>query len=215
MPRSPVDLIPRETLYLDLNYSEEDLLARMKPKGRYNIRLSQKKNLLLEEGCKPNQIRDFYRVLQEASRRDDFLLEPFAFFVNLIDTLQAANSIKLFLVRHEDSLLGSLLLTTYGQRATYLYGGISNQKRNLMAGYALQWAAIKAAQNADCRTYDFYGFDRFGRPDHNYARFSRFKKQFGGSAINFIGGRDLYFNERLADAVVNVFKNANVMTSFR
>src|SRR5262249_10260876 len=39
LPRAPVDLVPVETLEIDLG-ADADMLARMKPKGRYNVRLA-------------------------------------------------------------------------------------------------------------------------------------------------------------------------------
>jgi lipid II:glycine glycyltransferase (peptidoglycan interpeptide bridge formation enzyme) len=93
-------------------------------------------------------------------------------------------------------------MVTHGRRATYLYGGVTGTERQRMAGYALQWAAIAHAHALGCETYDFYGFDPFGRPDHLYASFSRFKRQFGGRAVQFIGAQEHFFLDRLADAVV-------------
>jgi lipid II:glycine glycyltransferase (peptidoglycan interpeptide bridge formation enzyme) len=104
------------------------------------------------------------------------------------------------------------LLITYGNRGTYLYGGITNQKRNIMAGYALQWAAMKAAKEAGCTTYDFYGFDPFRAPGHRYARFSQFKSQFGGNVMRFIGAQDYFFLDNVADAFVKVVNETEYLS---
>ena len=101
------------------------------------------------------------------------------------------------------------MLVTYGKRATYLYGGISDTKRNLMGGYALQWAALETAKEADCQIYDFYGFDPFRSSEHPYARFSQFKSQFGGEAVKLIGAQDYFFPDNLADAVVKLIRETD------
>ncbi|MFX5603178.1 peptidoglycan bridge formation glycyltransferase FemA/FemB family protein, partial [Acinetobacter baumannii] len=77
---------------------------------------------------------------------------------------------------------------------------VSNQKRNLMGGYALQWEAMRRAKAEGCTIYDFYGFDAFRSSEHPYARFSQFKSQFGGKPVRLIGAHDLFFTDRLADA---------------
>lgn len=204
--RAPVDLIPRETLYLNLDASEEELLADMMPKGRYNIRLAERHGIKVSEDRSLGAIKRFYPVVLEASGRDDFPVEPLPFFTALAETLGPSGTARFIFAEHEGETLGALLLTQFGKRATYLYGGISNRKRNLMAGYALQWAAITTAKASGCTTYDMYGFDQFGSPDNNYARFSRFKRQFGGSVMRFIGAHDYFFLDCLADAVIKAIK---------
>lgn len=201
--RAPVDLVPRETLYLDLRQTEDELLASMRPKGRYNIRLSERHGVIVRpEQFSGLAVRKLYAMLLQASRRDGFLLEPLSFFARLTESLSTTGMAKMLFAEHDGETIGALLLITYGIRATYLYGGISNNKRNLMAGYALQWKAMQLAKAAGCQTYDLYGFDRFCAPQNQYARFSRFKRQFGGQPIRFVGAHDYFFLNRLADAVV-------------
>ena len=110
--------------------------------------------------------------------------------------------VRILIASHEEDILGGLLLLTFGKRATFLYGGITNTKRQLMAGYALQWRAIEIAKGLGCDTYDFYGYTEFDDQNHDYAKFSRFKRQFGGKMEKFIGAHDHFFLDRLADVVI-------------
>lgn len=199
--RAPADLIPKETLYLDLSKNEEALLAGMKAKGRYNIALAQRRGVSIVEASDLNAIRRFYGIMREVSQRDHFALEPLSYFELMHESLPHP-MLRLFFAEHEGQLLGTLLLITYGKRATYLYGGITNKKRNLMAGYALQWHAIKMARQAGCIIYDFFGYDQFLAPRSAYARFSQFKSKFGGTPIRFAGARDRYFADQLADTII-------------
>ncbi len=207
--RAPLDLVPKETLYLDLRLSQEQLLASMKPKGRYNIKLAQRRGLKIVEKCGADAVGQFYECISEASKRDGFALEPRSFFDYLADTLCPTGVARFLFAEHEGELLGALLLITYGQRGTYLYGGITNHKRNLMGGYALQWAAIEAAQAAGCKTYDFYGFNEFCAPGHPYSRFSQFKRQFGGAVNRFVGAHDCFFIDCLADAFIKAVNESD------
>ena len=202
--RAPLDLLPTETLYLDLARSPDALLAQMRPKGRYNIRLAARRGVAVSEARSPDAVGRFYAVVGTAARRDDFFVEPLAFFGALAEALCPPGLARFLFAEHAGETLGALLLITYGARATYLYGGVTNQRRELMAGYLLQWAAIQAARRAGCAIYDFYGYEPHGAPDHLYAGFSRFKRQFGGRPMRFIGAYDLFFLDHLADAVVRV-----------
>jgi len=159
--RSPMDLIPSETVYLSLSDPLDRIMARMKPKGRYNTRLSQRKMVSVRQGSAGEIIDIFYPLLSEAGRRDNFAVEPLSFFVELASTLMPTGMLTLLLAELEGKPVGGLLMIAYGKMATYLYGGISNTNRDAMIGYALQWEAIKLAKEAGCTHYDMYGFDRF------------------------------------------------------
>jgi lipid II:glycine glycyltransferase (peptidoglycan interpeptide bridge formation enzyme) len=209
--RAPVDLVPRETLYIDLSLSENSLLAQMKEKGRYNIKLAQRNGINVTEDNIPNAVDRFYSIMQEASLRDDFALEPKSHFQSLADNLIHSGHLKFLFAEHENETLGTLLLISYGERATYLYGGISDLKRNLMGGYTLQWRAMQLAKHSGCKIYDFYGYDRFRSPDHRYARFSQFKSQFGGTPITLIGAQEYFYLDCLADVFVKVVQESNQM----
>jgi peptidoglycan pentaglycine glycine transferase (the first glycine) len=206
--KAPIDLVPRETLYIDLSPSTDFILESMRPKGRYNIALSARHGVTVEEDSSGEGIKQFHSIVSEASNRDDFDLEPLSFFEHLASVMCPPGQARFLFSKHKGDVLGALLLMAYGNRATYLYGGISNQKRNLMAGYALQWAAMTKAKELGCTTYDFYGIDSFRAPEHRYARFSQFKSQFGGQVMRFIGAQDYFFLDNLADAFIKVINEA-------
>ncbi|WP_110518513.1 lipid II:glycine glycyltransferase FemX [Herpetosiphon llansteffanensis] len=204
--RAPVDMLARETLYLDLQPDEQHLLAAMKPKGRYNIRLAARRGVTVRISHDLADIPLFYSLMDEAGERDDFYVEPIDHFNDLLATLAPLGHAHLLFAEYAGQALGTMLLVTYGQRAVYQYGGISNQQREQMAGYALQWAAIQHARNVGCRCYDFYGFEPTGDPHHPFAGFSRFKRAFGGQAIALIGAYDYYFTEQLADVIIRAVR---------
>jgi peptidoglycan pentaglycine glycine transferase (the first glycine) len=151
-------------------------------------------------------VHQFFPLVAAAGERDDFFVEPITFFAALAETLCPAGLARFLFAEHDGEPLAAMLLVTYGGRATYLYGGVANQQRHLMAGYALQWAAMLSARRAGCRVYDFYGYEASGDPGHLYARFSRFKRHFGGTAVHFVGAQTYSFLDRLADAVIQAVR---------
>jgi lipid II:glycine glycyltransferase (peptidoglycan interpeptide bridge formation enzyme) len=211
--RAPADLVPRETLYLDIAGERDLLLSSMKPKGRYNIKLATHHNVRVVESTDKNAVMPFYTAVSEAAVRDDFTLERRSFFEELSAVLCSSGNGRFLFAYHEGDLLGSLFLTTYGERATYLYGGITNTKRNLMGGYALQWTAIECARSAGCRIYDFYGYVPHRSPEHNYARFSQFKSQFGGQPVRFIGAHEYFFLDNVADVFMRAVQEISAKST--
>lgn len=206
--RAPIDLTPVHTLMLEVNASDEALLAQMSPKGRYNIRLAARHGVRVRISDAEEDLARFYPLFQDTALRNRFFAEPYGFFLNLGATLFSVGRAALFLAEWQGQVLAANLVVFYGRRATYLYGGSSLTHRAVMPNYALHWATIQEARNRGCVEYDFYGYDPFGLPDHLYAGFSRFKKQFGGRHVASAGAYDLLFYDLLADRLVERFHPA-------
>ena len=203
--RSPVDLDPAFSLIVDIGeeFSAQDLLAAMHPKGRYNIKVAARHAVQVRTSTDFRDLRTFHTLFQETALRCGFFAEPFSFFVNLASALFPVGMAELFMAEYNGLPLASALVIWHGRRATFLYGGSSSEHRNVMPSYAMHWSAIRAARERGCTEYDFYGIDPFGQPDHPYAGFSKFKKQFGGRIFTAVGARDLIFYDRLADRIVD------------
>jgi lipid II:glycine glycyltransferase (peptidoglycan interpeptide bridge formation enzyme) len=182
-----------DTVILDIADSEEDILSRMKPKWRYNIKLAQKKGVSVRDEGKES-LDIFYELYQKTAVRDGISIHPLTYYRALFDCVenwQDSNiRIKLFVARHEAEALAAIITIHYKGRATYLYGASSSEKRNLMPAYALQWAAIQAAKTDSCVEYDFFGIPPDDNPDHPLAGLYLFKTGFGGRVVNRIGSVD-------------------------
>lgn len=202
--RAPVDLLPSETLLIDLQPSPSEILAAMKPKGRYNIRLSQRHGVITRFTTDATAIPIFYDLFWETSQRQDFFAEPYGFFINLCQTLFASDMAEIGLATWNEHVLAAILVIYWGDRATYLYGGRSPKQSHVMASYGLHWAAMERAKARGCTEYDLYGYTT--NPQHSYARFSQFKRQFGGTPLTTIGAQDYFFYDRLADTLITLFK---------
>lgn len=202
--RSPVDLIPSETLLINLELTLPEILAAMKPKGRYNIRLSMRYGVEIQFTKDSQAIPLFYEIFQETAKRQQFFSEPYSFFINLCQTLFAANIVEIGFAIWQGQILAAILVVYWGERATYLYGGRRSSHPEVMATYGLHWQAIQQAKMRGCKFYDFYGYTT--NPNHSYAKFSRFKSQFGGIHTATIGGQDYIFYERLADTLIEVLQ---------
>jgi len=135
--RAPVELVPTDTLILDLNLSEEELLAAMHPKGRYNLGLSQRHGVEVSASLEQAAIFGFYDLFIETARRNRFFAEPLTFFINLSETLFPAKGAELLCARWGQQVLGTILVVYFGNRATYLYGGSSSENRHVMPNSSL------------------------------------------------------------------------------
>lgn len=178
-----LDLQPKKTLFLDLNLGEEKLLAEMHQKTRYNIRLAEKKGVVIKEGDKNSDkdFQEFWRLMSLTSERDAFRLHSAGHYKNLLK----AENIKLFFASYEGKNIATALFCFYSSRVTYMHGASDNEARNLMAPYLLQWELIKKASKESYKYYDFYGID-----EKKWPGVTRFKLGFGGFEKNYPGTHD-------------------------
>ena len=202
--RAAADIQPPDTVLLDLCGTEEEILAAMKPKWRYNVRLAEKKGVAVaEEGLAA--LGDFYRLYEATSARDRIALHPRRYYEGQFELAAAYDAgtdghkpdLRLWVARYEGEALAAIITLFRGPKAVYLYGASSDSHRNLMPAYALQWAAIRAAKAAGCVEYDFYGIPPTDDPAHPMAGLYRFKTGFGGKIAHRAGSWDYPLNRPL------------------
>lgn len=189
--------LPKTTLILDLSLSLEELLSQMKPKGRYHIRLAEKKELQIESyDYQDTNLKEktdaFYQILLDTAKRNQFGIHSAEHYLKLLTALQ--NNAKLYLAKHNDEYIAGLIATYSGDTVTYYYGASSNSHRELKAPYLLQWEAIKDAKNNGYKIYDFLGIEsEQNAKTGKLAGVTEFKTKFGGIEINYPDSKILIF----------------------
>jgi peptidoglycan pentaglycine glycine transferase (the first glycine) len=182
---------PRRTIVVDIGGSEDEILARMKPKWRYNIRLSARKGVVVEENG-PEEIGPFYELMVVTGQRDGFGVHSRAYYQRAYDLFAPLGRARLFLARYEGAPLGGLMAFAFNGTAYYMYGASSNAHRELMPNHQLQWRAMQWARAQGCRRYDFWGITDV-EGDLASAALSgveRFKAGFGGRVVRTVGAYD-------------------------
>ena len=184
---------PRFVFRLDISPSEDELLANMHNKTRYNLRLAVKKGVTIREASSKEDLDVFYQVLAETAKRDKFLIRNKQYFEIIWQEMVAKGKAKIFLGEFEGKVIAGTLLMLCGAKAWYLYGASSNAHRNVMPNYLIQWHMIKWAKANGCTMYDFRGVPGELTEDNPLYGLYRFKKGFNGEFIGFIGEYDLVF----------------------
>jgi lipid II:glycine glycyltransferase (peptidoglycan interpeptide bridge formation enzyme) len=169
---------------------EEEILAGMKQKGRYNIRVAQKHNVVVE---KSEKIEDFYQIFLETSKRDGFEIRPLKYFQKLMEFFSSDGVAELWVARYNNKTVAAIIATFYDGVASYLYGASSDEYRNVMAPYLLHWQVMKRAKEKGCKFYDLLAVAPEGVESHKYIGITRFKEQFGGEKVQIIGSYDLVY----------------------
>lgn len=190
------EIQPRRTLIVDLQDSEEAILARMHQKTRYNIRLAGRKGIVVH----PWQDLDaFGRMMLETADRDSFGAHLPAYYRKAYDLFHPEGACELLVAEYEGKPLASLMVFAYGARAWYLYGASTSLERNRMPTYLLQWEAMRWARQQGCKSYDLWGIPdadpeiletEFPKRSEGLWGVYRFKRGFGARLERALGAWD-------------------------
>jgi peptidoglycan pentaglycine glycine transferase (the first glycine) len=193
---SPEQIQFRNTVIINLASTPETLLAAMKSKWRYNIRLAGRRGVTIRTGGAADLLT-FYRMYAETAARDNFLIRPEAYYQDVWRQFLTTNQAELLLASVEGQVVSGLILFVFGSTAWYMYGASTGQYREAMPNHLLQWAAICRARERGCLIYDLWGapdvFDGTDRMEGVY----RFKSGFGGQTIQGLGAFDYPVNRSL------------------
>lgn len=181
-----IDVQPSKTLILDLTKPEDELLKNMHQKTRYNIRLAEKKGVKIA-AAGARRFEEFWQLLVSTGDRDEFNLHGRSYYQTMLKL--DGDFIKLFFAEYRGKPLAANLAVFFGDTATYIHGGSSDENRQAMAPYALQWHNIKLAKQLGYKYYDWHGIDEIKWPG-----VTRFKMGFGGQVINYPGTFDLVYD---------------------
>ncbi len=185
---------PGFVFQLDISPNEVKLLENMHSKTRYNIRLAQKKGVTIKEAKGKEDLPTFYAILKETAERDRFLIRGYEYFEMIWDHMVENGMARVFLAEYQGRVVSATLALILGKKTWYLYGASSNEYRNVMPNYLIQWEMIRWAQEQGCNIYDFRGVS--GDLDESNPLYGlyRFKKGFNGNLVEFVGDWDRVYS---------------------
>jgi len=196
--KAPHDMQPKEVFIIDITKSEEELLAEMKSKTRYNIKVAQKHDVKISvaDNLQPDSqkyLEKFLELIKITAKRDGITPHPENHYRKMFETIPAEN-LKLYVAEYENKIITANIVVHYGNTATYLHGASDNNYRNVMAPYLLQWQAIQDAKKSGLEKYDFGGVKTGG--DNSWAGITKFKTGFSPNVkpIEFPGSYDIVVN---------------------
>jgi peptidoglycan pentaglycine glycine transferase (the first glycine) len=210
---SPHNIQPPRTLIVDIHGNEDEILARMKQKTRYNIRLAGKKGVTVRTW---DDIESFHKMMLVTGGRDGFGVHSLEYYKRAYELFYPMGMCELLVAEYEGKPLAALFVARNGHRAYYLYGASTDEERNRMPTYLLQWEAMKWAKTRGCEEYDLWGV-----PDEDEATLEanfetrrdglwgvyRFKRGFGGELKRAAQAMDRVYNPLLYWAYLKFIGN--------
>ena len=181
----------KNTVLIDLSATEDEMLARMKQKTRYNIRLAEKKCVTIRVGTK-DDLPGMYQMYAETSVRDGFVIRDENYYQTVWNLFMQSSepNAEPLIAEVNGEVTAAIFVFYFAKRAYYVYGMSRNAHREKMPTYLLQWEAMKRAKAYGCLVYDLWGApDEFNESDSMWGVF-RFKEGLGGQVVRTLGAWD-------------------------
>lgn len=187
-----------ETVQRRFNYglfiegkTEEQVLMGFSQKTRYNIRVAVKHGVECRV-CGKESLDDFMTLMKVTADRDNFIARPKQYYEKMLDYY--GDAMRLYLCYYEGNPVSGAMCCQYAGKTYYIYGASSNEFRNVMPNYLMQWEMIRWAIEGGCFLYDFLGIPVNADPDSPTYGVYRFKRGFNGEILGYAGEFDYTLN---------------------
>ena len=138
-----------ETVVLDITGGDEALLARMKKRGRRDVRkaLRESPAEVADETAQATQdFADYYAVMVETAKRDGFTAAPMSDYTDMIKAL-GPDHCRVFAARIDGKVVAWTIMTTHGKTAVYYYASmLTSVRRQHVPDKLLYFAACTLGQ---------------------------------------------------------------------
>jgi len=192
--KSSHPLFPEWTQTLDISPSEEELLKKMKPKTRYNIRLAEKKGVIVKQMDTDEGFEIFSKLYFETCKRQRYHGHTPEYHRIIWESMKESQG-HILISFFNDIPLGAYELYHFKDRLYYVYGGSSTEQKQVMAPNLLMWEAIRFGKKLGAKTFDMWGSLSPDYPqNHPWAGFTRFKEGYGTEFTHLSQSFDIVIN---------------------
>ncbi len=193
--RAKRDVQPdKATVLVDLNRSEDDILASFKQKARYNVRLAAKKGVevMAVESTEKN-LELMYKMMLETSERANYYMREKAYYLDYWRRLSKAKQGQLMFAVYDNEVLAGLFATYFGHKGWYKDGGSFRKHSEVMAPYLLQWETMRWLKKRGVKVYDLVGVPPVKdlNPNNKIYSLYQFKSGFNEEITEYIDAYDL------------------------
>ncbi|MBU6415251.1 peptidoglycan bridge formation glycyltransferase FemA/FemB family protein [Patescibacteria group bacterium] len=177
---------PKNEWFIPLRDSEEKIIERITPKARYNARLAERKGVTAEISHDLEKyFSPFWSLLETTGKRDHFRPQPKTYYETIFRSCAEKKNAFLTIARHDKNILAINFIFLFGNTATFVYGGSSNEERNLMPSYLVQYETIRETKRLGFAFYNLGGVTDGSAQYKSWDGFTVFKKKFGGETKTY------------------------------
>lgn len=181
-----VTIQPNQTDLIRIDYGEDEMYKRLRPKWRRNIRKAERQGVKIKEVKDISGVNDFYTIISDVKDRTSFKLHSLEYFQKMWSEMSKENIIKIFHATYKNKKVASYLILTNDYLAAEVFGGATKLGRDTEASYLLKWETMKSFAREGMKYYDQWGVAPKDAKEHPLKGISYFKSGFGGKYREFL-----------------------------
>lgn len=199
------NLFTEYNFLIDLSLSEEDLMARMKSKTRYNVRLAQKKGVVVMEDNSSEAFEKYLELQAETVNRQQFYAHTADYHRKVWGNMYQGGVAHLIVAKYEGRILSTWVLFKWKDRLYYPYGASSREHREVMANNLMMWEVMRWGKQKGCKVFDLWGTAGLNPdPGDDWYGFHKFKEGYGPEGVQYVGAYDYVLDSVMYKVVTNL-----------
>lgn len=180
---------------LDLTKSEEEILKKMHPKFRYNIKVAEKHGVFVEERTDEEAFKIYLKLFFETCERQHYFGHDENYHRQIWQILKQGGLARILIAFYHKIPLNAWMIFNFHDTSYYPYGGSSPDYKNMMAANLTCWEAIKLGKKMKLKNFDLWGAAApEAEDDDQYWGFTRFKAGTGARLVEYLDTYDLILN---------------------
>jgi lipid II:glycine glycyltransferase (peptidoglycan interpeptide bridge formation enzyme) len=195
---SSKELFTKYNFLLDITRTDEEILANMHEKTRYNIGLAQRKGVRVVEQNDEEGFKTYLKIYFETTKRQGYYGHDEHYHRMIWETLRSQNMARILIAYYENTPITAWMLLNFHDTLYYPYGGSTTKHRNVMASNLVAWEAIQLGKRMGLHVFDMWGC-MGPQPDTSdpWYGFHRFKQGYGPTHVEYIGTFDIIINPQM------------------
>lgn len=176
---------------LDLNKSEEEILAGASQGFRRKLRKAAKLDIEITADTSDDSIKEFCRLEKLHAERQKYVAFSSDFLKKQFEAFREGGEVLIYTAKFEGKTLAQNFMIFYGPEASYHYGVSSELGTKYSAAPLLHMAAMEEARKRGCTRYNLWGIVEPDEKSHRFYGVSEFKRSFGCEELRYTPAHDM------------------------
>ena len=194
LKRAPMYLSVEYAGILDLNKSEEEILAGASQGFRRKLRKAEKLDIQITADTDVESIDEFCKLEKKHAERQKYVAFSENFLRKQFEAFAKNNEVLIYTARKDGEILAQNFMIFYGPEASYHYGVSSELGTKYSAAPLLHMSAMEEARKRGCIRYNLWGIVGLEEKSHRFYGVSEFKRSFGCEELEYTPAHDMILN---------------------
>lgn len=195
LKKAPMYLSVEYAGILNLEKSEEEILAAASQGFRRKLRKAEKEGITVETSTDPAIVKTFYNLEVEHAKRQGFVAFSEDFLTKQFAAFAKNNEVIMYTAKKDGETLAENFMIFYGNEASYHYGVSSPLGTKYSAAPLLHMEAMREARKRGIKRYNLWGIVGLDETKHRFYGVSEFKRSFGCEEFKYTPAHDLILNK--------------------